>query len=150
MTEQNLKNQISDAMKDAMRAKNKARLSAIRLILAELKKVEVDERIELENDRILVILDKMLKQRRDSIKQYKEGNRQDLADVEQAEIDVIQEFMPAALGEDEIAAIVASAIQEAGASSMKEMGAVMNLVRPKVMGRADMGQVSGLVKSQLS
>lgn len=150
MTEQSLKTRISDAMKDAMRAKDKARLSAIRLMLAELKRVEIDERIELEDDRILGILDKMLKQRRDSIKQYESGNRQDLADVEQAEIDVIQEFMPAALTDVEITKIIEEAIQESGAASMKEMGAVMNIVRPKVMGRADMGQVSGLVKSKLS
>ena len=150
MTEPSLKTRISDAMKDAMRAKDKARLSAIRLILAELKKVEVDERIELEDDRIFGILDKMLKQRRDSIKQYEAGNRQDLADVEQAEIDVIQEFLPVALTEAEISSIVESAISETGASSMKDMGAVMNIVRPQVMGRADMGQVSGLVKSKLS
>ncbi len=150
MTEQSLKTRISDAMKDAMRAKDKARLSAIRLMLAELKRVEIDERIELEDDRILGILDKMLKQRRDSIKQYEAGNRQDLADVEQAEISVIQEFMPAALSDEEITSIVEDAIQESGAASMKEMGAVMNIVRPKVMGRADMGQVSGLVKSKLS
>jgi len=150
MSEPSLKTRISDAMKDAMRAKDKARLSAIRLMLAELKKVEVDERIELEDDRIFSILDKMLKQRRDSIKQYEAGNRQDLADVEQAEIDVIQEFLPVALTEAEISDIVSDAISEAGASSMKDMGVVMNIVRPKVMGRADMGQVSGLVKSKLS
>lgn len=150
MTEQSLKTRISDAMKDAMRAKDKPRLSAIRLMLAELKRIEVDERIELEDDRILGILDKMLKQRRDSIKQYEAGNRQDLADVEQAEIAVIQEFLPAALTDDEITSLVESAISETGAASMKDMGAVMNIVRPKAMGRADMGQVSGLVKSKLS
>ncbi len=150
MTEQSLKFRISEAMKDAMRAKDKARLSAIRLMLAELKKIEVDERIELEDDRILGVLDKMLKQRRDSIKQYEAGDRQDLADVEKAEIDVIQEFMPAALSEEEITNIVNDAISETGASTMKDMGAVMNIVRPKAMGRADMGQVSGLIKSKLS
>lgn len=143
MTEPSLKTRISDAMKDAMRAKDKARLSAIRLILAELKKVEVDERIELEDDRIFGILDKMLKQRRDSIKQYEAGNRQDLADVEQAEIDVIQEFLPVALTEAEISSIVESAISETGASSMKDMGAVMNIVRPQVMGRATWARSAG-------
>ena len=151
MTEQSLKNRIIDAMKDAMRAKNKARLSAaIRLMLAEMKKIEVDERLELEDDRIIGILDKMVKQRRESIKLYEAGSRQDLADVEQAEIEVIQEFMPAALSEEAIGAIIDSAITESGAASMKEMGAVMNLVRPKVMGRFDMGQVSAQVKSKLS
>tara|TARA_R110000824_G_scaffold336_11_gene2408 strand:- start:66539 stop:66991 length:453 start_codon:yes stop_codon:yes gene_type:complete len=150
MTEQTLKTRISDAMKDAMRAKNKARLSAIRLMLAEVKKIEVDERIELEDDRVLSILDKMMKQRRESIRQYEAGKRQDLADVEQAEIDVILEFMPSALSEDEITSIIDEAITECGATSIKEMGAVMNLVRPKVMGRSDMGMVSGLVKSKLA
>ena len=150
MTEQTLKPRISEAMKDAMRAKDKARLSAIRLMLAEMKRIEVDERIELEDDRILSILDKMLKQRRESIKQYVAGDRQDLADVEQAEIEVIQEFLPAALSDEEITDIVDGAIKESGATSMKEMRAVMNIVRPKVMGRSDMGQVSGLVKSKLS
>jgi uncharacterized protein len=150
MTEQNLKIRISEAMKDAMRAKDKPRLSAIRLMLAELKRIEVDERIELEDDRILGILDKMLKQRRDSIKQYEAGARQDLADVEQAEIDVIQEFLPAALTQEEIISIVDNAIKESGAASMKDMGAVMSIVRPKAMGRADMGQVSALIKSKLS
>jgi uncharacterized protein YqeY len=150
MTEQSLKSRISEAMKDAMRAKDKARLSAIRLMLAELKRIEVDERIELEDDRILGILDKMLKQRRDSIKQYEAGDRQDLADVEKAEIDVIQEFLPEALTEEEIASIVDDAISETGAATMKDMGAVMNIVRPKAMGRADMGQVSGLIKAKLS
>ncbi len=150
MTEQNLKFRISEAMKDAMRAKDKPRLSAIRLMLAELKRIEVDERIELEDDRILGILDKMLKQRRDSIKQYEAGARQDLADVEQAEIDVIQEFLPAALTQEEIISIVDDAVKESGAASMKDMGAVMNIVRPKAMGRADMGQVSALIKTKLS
>ena len=150
MTEQNLKIRISEAMKDAMRAKDKPRLSAIRLMLAELKRIEVDERIELEDDRILGILDKMLKQRRDSIKQYEAGARQDLADVEQAEIDVIQEFLPAALTQEEIISIVDNAIKESGSASMKDMGAVMSIVRPKAMGRADMGQVSAFIKSKLS
>ena len=150
MTEQTLKPRISEAMKDAMRAKDKARLSAIRLMLSELKRIEIDERIELEDNRIVSILDKMLKQRRDSIKQYEAGDRQDLADIEQAEIEVIQEFMPASLSDEEIANIVDGAIQESGAASMKEMGTVMSIVRPKVIGRADVGQISGLVKSKLS
>lgn len=150
MTEQTLKNRISDAMKDAMRAKNKARLAAIRLMLAEIKKIEVDERIEVSDDRVISILDKMMKQRRESIRQYESGNRQDLADVEQAEIEVIMEFMPSALDESEITKMIEEAINEIGAVSIKEMGAVMNIVRPKVMGRSDMGMVSGLVKSRLS
>jgi len=133
-----------------MRAKDKARLSTIRLMLAELKKVEVDERIDLPEDRIISILDKMIKQRRDSVKQYTDGGRQELADAEAAEIDVIQEFMPAALSEDEIAGIISKAIADIGASSMQDMGKVMNEVRPQLAGRADMAVVSQQVKQQLA
>lgn len=150
MADHLLKTNISDAMKDAMRAKDKPRLSTIRLMLAELKKVEVDERIELPEDRIISILDKMIKQRRDSVKQYTDGGRQELADIEAAEIQVIQEFMPQALGEDEIAAIVQKAVADEGAASMQDMGKVMNAVRPQLAGRADMAVVSQLVKKQLS
>lgn len=149
MADHPLKVSITDAMKDAMRAKDKARLSTIRLMLAELKKVEVDERIDLPEDRIISILDKMIKQRRDSVNQYTDGGRQELADAEAAEIDVIQEFMPAALGEDEIAAIVSKAISDIGAANMQDMGKVMNEVRPQLAGRADMAVVSQLVKQQL-
>lgn len=150
MSEQALKSRISDAMKDAMRAKDKPRLSAIRLMLAEIKKVEVDERVELDDERIIGILDKMVKQRRDSIRQYLDAQRQELADTEQAEIDVIHEFMPAALSEEELGTIINDAITKSGASSMKDMGSVMGLVRPQVTGRADMGKVSSLVKAKLS
>jgi hypothetical protein len=150
MADHPLKVSITDAMKDAMRARDKARLSALRLILAELKRVEVDERIDLPEDRIISILDKMIKQRRDSEKQYSDGGRPELADAEAQEIIVIQEFMPAALNEDEIAAIVAKAITDTGAASMQDMGKVMNEVRPQLAGRADMAVVSQLVKQQLS
>jgi len=137
-------------MKDALRAQDKARLSTIRLMLAELKKVEVDERIVLPEDRIISILDKMIKQRRDSVKQYNDGGRPELADAEAAEIEVIQEFMPQALSEEEITAIVNQAIVDAAATSMQDMGKVMNAVRPQLAGRADMAIVSQLVKLQLS
>jgi uncharacterized protein YqeY len=150
MADHPLKVSITDAMKDAMRAKDKARLSTIRLMLAELKKVEVDERIDLPEDRIISILDKMIKQRRDSVKQYTDGGRQELADAEAAEIDVIQEFMPTALSEDEIAGIISKAIADIGASSMQDMGKVMNEVRPQLAGRADMAVVSQQVKQQLA
>jgi len=150
MADHPLKVSITDAMKDAMRAKDKARLSTIRLMLAELKNVEVDERIDLPEDRIISILDKMIKQRRDSVKQYTDGGRQELADAEAAEIDVIQEFMPAALSEDEIAGIISKAIADIGASSMQDMGKVMNEVRPQLAGRADMAVVSQQVKQQLA
>jgi uncharacterized protein YqeY len=149
MADHPIKARIVNAMKDAMRAREKERLNAIRLMLAELKKIEVDERVDVDDTRALVILDKMVKQRRESIKQYEAGNRPELAAVEQAEIDVIQEFLPAALSEAEISAIISTAITEAGASSMKDMGAVMNIARPQLLGRADMGLVSQLVKKLL-
>ena len=145
-----LKQRISDAMKDAMRAKEKARLGAIRLILAELKRIEVDERIELDDTRVLSVLDKMVKQRRDSISQFQAANRQDLVDQEQAELDIIQEFMPEALSDEEITTIIEQAIAATGASSMKDMGAVMGAIKPQLQGRADMGKVSQLVKASLT
>jgi len=150
MADHPIKARIVNAMKDAMRAREKERLNAIRLMLAELKKIEVDERVDVDDTRALVILDKMVKQRRESIKLYEAGNRPELAAVEQAEIDVIQNFMPAAVSEAEISDILTKAISEAGASSMKDMGAVMNIARPQLVGRADMGVVSQLVKKLLS
>ena len=150
MTDHALKISITDAMKDAMRAKDKPRLSTIRLMLSELKRIEVDERIELPEDRIISILDKMIKQRRDSVKQYTDGDRLDLADIESAEIEVIQEFMPAAMSEEEITAVVNKAIADSGAATMQDMGKVMNEVRPQLAGRADMAVVSKLVKQLLS
>ena len=150
MADHPLKVSITDAMKDALRARDKARLSALRLVLAELKKVEVDERIDLPEDRIISIPDKMIKQRRDSVRQYTDGGRPELADAEAAEITVIQEFMPKALGEAEITAIVNTAIAAEGAASMQDMGKVMNAVRPQLAGRADMAIVSQLVKQQLA
>ena len=150
MADHPLKVSITDAMKDALRARDKARLSALRLVLAELKKVEVDERIDLPEDRIISILDKMIKQRRDSVKQYTDGGRPELADAEAAEITVIQEFMPKALSEEEITSIVNAAIAAEGAASMQDMGKVMNAVRPQLAGYADMAVVSQLVKKQLS
>jgi len=149
MADHPLKVSITDAMKEAMRAKDKPRLSTLRLVLAELKRVEVDERIDLPEDRIISILDKMIKQRRDSVKQYTDGDRPELAAAEAAEIEVIQEFMPSALSEAEITAIVDKAIADEDASSMQDMGKVMNAVRPQLAGRADMAVVSQLVKQQL-
>ena len=150
MPESALKARISDAMKDAMRAKEKERLAAIRLIMSAFKQIEVDERIEVDDDRVIAVLDKMVKQRRESIKQFEAAERPELAAVEQSEIDIIQEFLPAALTEEEITDIINIAIKESGASSMKEMGAVMNIARPQLTGRADMGSVSKLVKELLS
>ena len=150
MADHPLKARITEAMKDAMKARAKERLAAIRLILTEFKKIEVDERVDVEDTRALSVMEKMIKQRRESIKQYEAGNRPELAAVEQAEIDVIQEFMPQALSEAEIAAIIREAIKQTGATAMKDMGAVMNIARPQLAGRADMGLVSQLVKKQLS
>lgn len=137
-------------MKDAMRAKAKVRLGTIRLIQADIKRIEVDERIEVDDTRVLAILDKMVKQRRDSIKQFEDAGRQELADVEQAEIEVIQEFLPEALSEDELAAMIDDAIASTGAESMKDMGKVMGIIKPKIQGRADVGAVSGLIKGKLN
>lgn len=145
-----LKSQITDAMKTAMRAKEKERLGTIRMILAELKRIEVDERIELDDARILTILDKMLKQRRDSVSQFEAAGRQELADVEKTEITVIQDFLPAALSEEEIGQLVDDAIASTGAEDMKDMGKVMGLLKPQMQGRADMGEVSKLIKARLA
>ncbi|MBD3666845.1 MAG: GatB/YqeY domain-containing protein [Kangiella sp.] len=144
-----LNDQIKEAMKDAMRAKDKARLSTIRLILSAIKQVEVDTRTELDDTAILAILDKMVKQRRESIKQYEDAGRQELADVEYAEIEVLQEFLPKPLTDDEIAELIEQAISSTGAESIKDMGKVMGILKPQLQGRADMGQVSGKIKSRL-
>lgn len=145
-----LKSDLTSAMKEAMRAKNKARLGAIRLMLSEIKRVEVDERISVNDQRVLSILDKMVKQRRDSINQYQSAGRQELADIEISEINIIKEFLPTSLTNEEIHAMVSSAITESGAESMKDMGKVMNIIRPKIQGRADAGLVSSLVKNELN
>lgn len=145
-----IKDNIASAVKDAMRAKNKARLGVLRMLMSEFKKVEVDERIELDDTRVLAILDKAAKQRRDSAQQFSKAGRVDLFEIEQAEILVIEDFLPTALTEDEITKIITQAISDAGASSMQAMGSVMALVKPQVQGRADMGSVSKLVKSSLS
>ena len=141
---------ITDAMKDAMRARAKERLGAIRLIMAEFKRIEVDERIEIDDAHALAVLDKMVKQRRDSVKQYEDAGRQELADVELAEIDVIQEFLPKQLNEEEIAQLIEETIAQTGASGMQDMGKLMGVLKPQLQGRADMGKVSGLIKSKLS
>lgn len=146
---ESLKGQLTSAMKDAMRAKEKKRLGAIRLILAEVKRIEVDERIDVDDARLLAVLDKMVKQRRDSIHQYEDAGRQELADIEQAEIAVIQEFLPEALSNEELASMIDEAIASSGAESMRDMGKVMGIIKPKIQGRADVGAVSGMVKGKL-
>ncbi len=144
-----LKNTVSAAVKDAMRAKDKDRLGVLRMVMSEFKRIEVDERIELDDARVLAVLDKLVKQRKDSEKQYIDANRQDLADVESFEIAVIQAFLPEALTPEEITEIVKAAISESSAESMKEMGKVMAIVKPQVQGRADMGSISKIVKAEL-
>ena len=145
-----LKKQISDAMKAAMRAKDKETLGVVRLILAELKRIEVDERIELDDARVLATLDKMSKQRRDSISQFEEAGRNDLADSERQELEVIKTFLPQPLTDEEITAIIDAAVASTGASGMQDMGKLMAVIKPQLQGRADMGTVSKLVKSRLA
>ena len=144
-----LKATIHEQMKLAMKAKDKPRLGVIRLIQSEFKRVEVDERIELDDARVLAILDKMVKQRRDSAQQYEDAGRPELAEQENFEIAVISEFLPQPLSEDEITALVDDAIANTGASGMQGMGQVMGILKPKLQGRADMGAVSKLVKAKL-
>lgn len=145
-----LKDRITDDMKAAMKGGDKPRLGVIRLILAAIKQIEVDERIELDDTRVLSVLDKMVKQRRDSITQYENAGRTELADQEKFEIGIIQEYLPEQLGEADIAALIDEAIQATGAASMKDMGKLMGMLKPKLQGRADMGAVSAQIKQKLS
>ncbi len=150
MSEETLKVRITAEMKAAMRAKDKPRLGTIRLIQAEIKRIEVDERIELDDTRVLAILDKMSKQRRDSLSQFKDAGRDDLAEQEQLELDVIAEFLPAALSDEELQALINQAVADSGAQAMSDMGKVMAILKPQVQGRADMGAVSKQIKARLS
>jgi uncharacterized protein YqeY len=145
-----LKQRINDDVKTAMRSKDKERLGVLRMITAAFKQKEVDERIELNDTQVLTILDKMAKQHRDSIQQFEEAKRNDLADKEKMELAIVQEFLPAQLTDDEISQMVSDAITQSGAESAKDMGKVMGVLKPQLQGRADMGKVSGLVKQQLS
>jgi hypothetical protein len=145
-----LKQRITDDMKAAMKAGDKPRLGAIRLVMAAIKQREVDERTELADDQVLAVLEKMVKQRRDAITQYRQAGRDELAAREQAEIEVIQDYLPEALSEDEIATLVAQAIDATGASGLRDMGKVMGELKPKLQGRADIGAVSALVKAKLA
>ena len=150
MPDSSLKQQINEAMKDAMRARDKARLGTIRLALAEIKRVEVDERIDPDNARVTSILDKMVKQRRESIKQFESAGRDELVAQEKSEIDVLQEFLPQALNEEELDAIISAALSNTGAQGMQDMGKVMGIIKPKVVGQADMSMVSDKIKAALS
>ena len=148
--ERTLKQRLGDEMKTAMKSGDKSRLGVIRLIQSALKQKDVDERIELTDADVLAILDKMAKQRRESMEQYKAAGREDLEQQEAYELGVIQSYLPAPLSDDEIEALIAQAIQSSGASSVREMGAVMNQLRPQLQGRADMSLVSARIKAALS
>ena len=144
-----LKDRITQDIKDAMRARDKSRLSALRLVTAAIKQREVDERTELDDTQITVVLDKMVKQRRESIAQFEKAGRDDLIAVETLELDIITSYLPEQLGEEEINALIDAALEETGATSVKDMGQVMGLLKPKLQGRADMGAVSALVRAKL-
>lgn len=145
-----LKARLTDAMKDAMRAKEKARLGVFRMALAAIKQIEVDERIDIDDERALVVLDKLIKQRKDSASQYRDAGRDDLANVEEAEIQVLQEFLPAPLSDAQVDALIDAALAETGAADMQDMGKVMGVLKPRLQGRADIGAASGKVKQRLA
>ena len=145
-----LKERVTEDMKAAMRAKDSARLGTVRLLLAAMKQKEVDERVVLTDADVLAIIDKMVKQRRESIAQFEKAGRNDLADAEKAEIAVLSAYLPQQLSEAEVGQAIAAAIAESGAAGAKDMGKVMALLKPRLAGRADMGKVSGLVKAKLA
>jgi uncharacterized protein YqeY len=144
-----LKSRITEDMKTAMRARDSERLGAIRLLQAAIKQREVDERIELDDTQVIEAIEKMLKQRRDSISQFEAANRQDLVDIEKFEVTVLQTYLPQALTEDEVKAVLEKVVVDTGASGIKDMGKVMAAIKPLVIGRADMGKISGLIKARL-
>lgn len=144
-----LKDRITQDVKDAMRARDKPRLATLRLITAAIKQREVDERIELDDTQITLVLDKMVKQRRESIVQFEKAGRDDLIAIENSELEIITPYLPEQLGEDEINALIDTALEQTGATSIKDMGKVMGLLKPKLQGRADMGAISALIRSRL-
>lgn len=150
MSDSSIKQQIQEAVKDAMRSKDKEKLSVLRTILAEFKQIEVDKRIELDDTQSLALLDKLEKQRKEAVDQFLQAGRQDLVDKERAEIAIIQTFKPEALSEQEIEKEIKAAIQSSGAAGIKDMGKVMSLLKPKLQGRADMGMVSAKIKTLLA
>ena len=145
-----LKNQLNEDMKGALRAKETARLGALRLLLSAVRQKEIDERIDLDDAGFVAVVEKLIKQRKDSVAQYQAANRQDLADKEQAEIEVLTAYMPQPFSDEEVAALIQSALAETGAASAKDMGKVMAWLKPKVAGRADMGAMSARIKSALA
>ena len=150
MSDATLKISLVTDMKSSMKSGDKARLLVIRLMLAAIKQIEVDERIELDNDRIIAVLDKMAKQRRESIEQFSKADRGDLIAIEEAELLIIKEYLPEALSETDINALIEQSIDSTGASSIKDMGKVMGMLKPQLQGRADMSKVSQLIKSRLA
>ena len=145
-----LKNQITDVLKATMRAKEMSKLTVIRGLQAAIKQIEIDERVELDDSRVLAVIEKQIKQRKESIKAFEGANRQDLASKEQAEVEIISQFLPAAMTEEELDSIIAQTITAQEATSMKDMGKVMNSLRPIIAGRADPAQVSAKIKAKLA
>ncbi len=150
MTDSALKTRITDDVKTAMRSKDKQRLGTLRLLTAAIKQIEVDQRIELDDDQIITIIEKMLKQRKDSIEQFEKAGRNELAEIEIKEVTILKEFMPAQLSDADVDALIDDAIATTGATEMKDMGKVMGILKPKLAGKADMGAVSGKIKAKLS
>ena len=145
-----LKDTINDAVKVSMKAKEKEKTATLRLITSAIKQIEVDERRELSDDDVIAVLTKMVKQRRESIEQFTKGNRQDLAEIEEAELGIIQQYMPEQLSEEAIDQLIEKAIADSGAQTIKDMGKVMGILKPQLQGRAEMGPVSGKIKARLS
>ena len=150
MTDSALKIRITDDVKTAMRSKDKERLGTLRLLTAAIKQIEVDQRIELDDDNIVAIIEKMLKQRKDSIEQFEKAGRNELAEIEIKEVAVLKEFMPEQLSDADVDALIDQAIASTGAEAMKDMGKVMGILKPQLAGKADMGAVSGKIKAKLS
>jgi len=150
MTDSALKTRINDDVKTAMRSKDKQRLGTLRLLTAAIKQIEVDQRIELDDDQIIAVIEKMLKQRKDSIEQFEKAGRNELAEIEINEVAILKEFMPEQLSDAEVETLIDDAIATTGASAMKDMGKVMGILKPKLAGKADMGAVSGKIKAKLS
>lgn len=150
MTDSSLKTKINDDVKTAMRSKDKERLGTLRLLTAAIKQIEVDQRIELDDDQIIAVLEKMLKQRKDSIEQFEKAGRNELAEIEIKEVAILKEFMPEQLSDTDIDMLIDEAMAATGASEMKDMGKVMGILKPKLAGKADMGAVSGKIKAKLS
>lgn len=144
-----IKETLNQSVKDAMRAKDKPRLTTLRMATSAIKQIEIDEKIEVDDTRALAVLDKLIKQRKDAATQYKDAGREDLMQQELDEQEILKEFMPQALSEEEVATLIDEAIASVGASSMQDMGKVMGMLKPKLQGRADMGAVSGIIKAKL-